>query len=63
MPDISATFTNKYGESRKWVIFDLGRDKTSPPVIFNDDLDIDQSALLYRVPRGAGTSYERPDGT
>ena len=49
MPDISATFTNKYGESRKWVILDLGRDKNAPPVIFNDYLDADQSTPALTV--------------
>ena len=30
MADISATFTNKYGESRKWLILDLGRRQERP---------------------------------
>lgn len=66
MPDISATFTNKYGESRKWVILDLGRDKNAPPVIFNDYLDADQStpALTMYSDGWHGTvQYQRSDGS
>ncbi|MFZ1018190.1 MAG: hypothetical protein WAN39_09990 [Candidatus Cybelea sp.] len=65
MADISATFTNKYGESRKWVILDLGRDKNAPPVIFNDYLDVDQStpALTVYSDGWHGTvQYVRSDG-
>ncbi|HEY1656503.1 MAG TPA: hypothetical protein VGF86_15480 [Candidatus Tumulicola sp.] len=65
MPDISATFTNKYSESRKWVIVDTGRDPNSPPIVFNDYLEPDQSTAqltLYSDGFGGHAQYQRSDG-
>jgi hypothetical protein len=66
MATISATFLNDYGQSRKWVIVDSGRDPNSPPVIFNDYLDPNQatdSLSLYSDDGIYGqVTYQRSDG-
>ena len=49
MPNIAATFRNDCGQSRRWMIVDLGRDPNSPPIIFNDFLDKDESTQELRV--------------
>ena len=66
MPDITVTFTNKYCESRRYGIWDLGRDPNSPPQIFDGYLDTNQST----DPLGVHSSdfgetrvmYQRSDG-
>jgi hypothetical protein len=66
MPEISVTFTNNYGESRQYAIWDLGRDPNSPPVIFNDYLDVSQSTNPLAVHAdefgGSRVMYQRSDG-
>lgn len=66
MPNISASFSNDYGESRSWVIVDSGRDPNNPPVIFNDYLDpgqATQSLQLYSTDGIYGqVTYQRSDG-
>ena len=65
MADVTATFTNGYGESRKWVIVDSGRDPNAPPVLFNDYLDPDgltPSLTFYSDGFGAHAQYQRSDG-
>jgi hypothetical protein len=66
MSDITATFVNKYGQSRKWVVLDMGRDPNAPPVIFNDYLDVDQSTgalTLYSDAYHGQVQYQRSDGS
>jgi hypothetical protein len=66
MPDINATFTNNYGDSRQYAIWDLGRDPNSPPVIFNDYLDANQSTNPLAVHSNdfgeTRVMYQRSDG-
>ena len=65
MATISATFKNDYGDSRKWVILDLGRDPNAPPVIFSDYLEPDQTTPplgLYSDGFAAHAQYARSDG-
>lgn len=66
MADISAIFSNDYGESRRWVIVDSGRDPNSPPVIFDGYLDPGQttdSLQLYSADGIYGqATYQRSDG-
>ncbi len=66
MAEITATFTNSYGESRQWVIVDTGRDPNSPPTIFNGYLAPDQSTdplTLYSSDGVYGqVTYQRSDG-
>jgi hypothetical protein len=66
MPDISVTFTNSYGDSRQYGIWDLGRDPNSPPVIFNDYLDSNQSTSPLPVHSNdfgeTRVMYQRSDG-
>ena len=66
MGQISATFKNSYGDSRRWVILDTGRDPNSPPVIFQDYLDPDQSTSALNLYSSDGiygqVTYQRSDG-
>jgi hypothetical protein len=66
VPDITVTFTNKYGESRHYGIWDLGRDPNSPPQIFNGYLDTNQSTDPLAVHSSdfgeARVMYQRSDG-
>ncbi len=65
MPDITATFVNDYGQSRKWVVLDIGRDPNAPPVIFNDYLDVGQSTgalTVYSDGYHGQAQYQRSDG-
>jgi hypothetical protein len=64
MPDISATFRNDYGASRRFVIIDTGRDPNSPPVIFDGYLEPGQSTALTLYSDGwhGNVSYQRSDG-
>lgn len=65
MPDITATFVNNSGQSRKWIVLDIGRDPNAPQVIFNDYLDVDQSTgalTLYSDAFHGQAQYQRSDG-
>jgi hypothetical protein len=66
MASINAVFSNDYGESRRWVIVDSGRDPNSPPILFDDYLDpgqITQSLQLYSADGIYGqATYQRSDG-
>jgi len=66
MAQISATFKNSYGDSRRWVIWDIGRDPNSPPVIFDGYLDPDQSTAALALYSADGVygnaTYQRSDG-
>ena len=66
MADISATFSNDYGESRRFVIVDIGRDPNNPPGIFDGYLEPGQSTqslTLYSADGIYGkVSYQRSDG-
>jgi hypothetical protein len=66
VPDINVTFTNDYGESRHYGIWDLGRDPNSPPQIFDGYLDIHQSTnplAVHSTDFGeTRVMYQRSDG-
>ncbi len=66
MPNIRASFRNNYGESRRWLIWDIARDPNSPPVIFDGYLEPDQSTdwlTLYSSDGIYGrVTYQRSDG-
>lgn len=62
MGDISATFTNNYGESRRYMIVDMGRDQYNPPVIFDDYLDRDQTTDWLTLHDEGRVMYQRSDG-
>ena len=66
MAQISATFKNSYGDSRRWVVWDVGRDPNSPPVIFDGYLDPDQSTAALNLYSSDGiyghALYQRSDG-
>ena len=66
MANITATFVNSYGDSRKWVIVDMARDPNSPPILFNDYLDPDQSTPGLTLYSSDGiyrsVQYQRSDG-
>ncbi len=66
MPDISASFSNGYGQSRRWVIVDTARDPNSPPVLFNDYLDVGQATPALGLHSSDGVygqvTYQRSDG-
>ena len=66
MAEITGTFRNTCGASRRWVIFDLDRDPNSPPIVFNDFLDADQSTDPLTLHSGDGLfgriQYQRSDG-
>jgi|GEM_PF-6496671 hypothetical protein len=65
MPDISATFSSDYSESRKWVIVDTGRDPNAPPVVFDGYLEpngVTPPIALYSDGFGAHVTYQRSDG-
>ncbi len=51
MPDITATFRNKFGASKLWTVLDLGRDESAPSQIFRDYLEPDQVTV---APHGTG---------
>ena len=66
MPDIKVTFTNGYGDSRHYDVWDLGRDPNMPPVIFDGYLDVNQSTDPLAVHAddfgAAKIMYQRSDG-
>ena len=66
MASIHATFRNTYGESRRWIIWDTGRDPNSPPMIFDGYLDPDGATSPLAVYSADGTfgtvQYQRSDG-
>jgi hypothetical protein len=66
VPDISATFKNNYGQSRRWVVVDTGRDPNSPPTIFDGYLDAGQATASLAVYSSDGiygnVTYQRSDG-
>jgi len=66
MPDIHVTFTNGYGESRQYQIWDLERDPNVPPEIFSGYLDTDQTTEplpIHSNDCGASrVAYQRSDG-
>jgi hypothetical protein len=56
---------NGYGESRRYVIYDVGRDPNSPQQIFDGYLEPNQSTAalsLYQVDITAHALYQRSDG-
>ena len=66
MADINVSFSNRFGESRLWTIWDTGRDPNVPPVIFNDYLGAHESTNplpLYSEDGSYGKArYQRSDG-
>jgi hypothetical protein len=66
MADIYLTFCNNYGESRLWVIWDVGRDPNAPKEIFRDYLaphDCTPRLTLYSDNDSSGLArYQRSDG-
>jgi hypothetical protein len=66
MPDIHVTFTNGYGESRQYQIWDLGRDPNAPPQIYSGYLDTNQSTDPLAVHSNdfgeSRVAYQRSDG-
>ena len=66
MGDIRAMFTNGYGESRKFMIWDLSRDPNSPPVVFDNYLDAGKTTDWLTL-HGEGSygrvKYQRSDGS
>jgi hypothetical protein len=66
MPEISATFKSTYSESRRWIIWDQGRDPNSPPTIFDGYLgsdDVTGSLTIYSADGTYGKiAYQRSDG-
>jgi hypothetical protein len=65
MSDIKVTFTNHYGESRHYTIWDEGRDPNQPPVVFDGYLDSGQATDWIEL-HGEGSygrvKYQRSDG-
>ena len=66
MANISASFKNDYGDSRRWVIVDTGRDPNSPPTLFDDYLDPGAATPSLQLYSADGTygqvTYQRSDG-
>lgn len=66
MASVKAVFRNTYGESRRWVIWDIGRDPNSPPVVFDGYLDPDAATDPLEIYSADGiygkTQYQRSDG-
>ncbi len=66
MPTINATFSNDYGQSRRWTILDTARDPNSPPVLFDDYLDPGATTAPLALYSGDGiygqVLYQRRDG-
>jgi len=65
MPTIYVSFTNKYGESKKWTIQDVQIDPSAPATVFDGFLDKDQSTdtiALFANAEGAHAKYTRSDG-
>jgi hypothetical protein len=65
MGDISVMFHNNYGESRHFMIWDMGRDPNSPPLIFDGYLDKDQKTdwlTVYADGAWGKVLYQRSDG-
>jgi hypothetical protein len=66
MASINAVFSNDYGESRRWVIVDSGRDPIDPPILFSDYLDPDQTTQSLQLYSADGVygqvTYQRSDG-
>ena len=63
MGDIRARFTNHYDESRKYTIWDLGRDPNQPPVVFDDYLDKGKSTDWLTLHERGRVRYKRSDGS
>ena len=76
MADIYVTFTNNYGESRHFTIWDVGRDPNQPPKIFDEYLDENQATdwlalhgdgsygrAMYQRSDGAATTLDVTDGS
>ena len=65
MGDINAKFRNNYSENGMCIVWDLGRDSSNPPIVFQDYLDSgsetpwitinDQGNVMYLRPQGAQT--------
>ncbi len=75
MSDINVTFTNNYGESRHFQIWDVGRDPNQPPEVFDGYLDENQTTdwialhgdgsygrVMYKRSDGAATTLDVTDG-
>jgi len=62
MADISASFRNDFGESRRYIIVDRGRDPNSPPVIFDSFLDVSQATQALTLHSNGQVTYQRSDG-
>lgn len=65
MSDIKVMFKNHYGDSRRYVIWDEGRDPNDPPVVFDGYLDAGQATDWLSL-HGDGSygrvKYQRSDG-
>jgi hypothetical protein len=65
MPDIVATFKSDFSESRKWTIWDTGRDPNAPLTIFDGYLEPEQvtdSLTIYSEDGVYGiVAYKRSD--
>lgn len=65
MAEIHVSFSNRFGESRMWTIWDTGRDPNVPPVVFNDYLGAHESTdpiALYSEDGAYGKArYQRSD--
>ena len=65
MATLQATFTNNYGQSRHWYIWDVGIDPGAPKLIFDGYLDNAQSTdplTLYSDGFHATAQHQRSDG-
>jgi hypothetical protein len=65
MATISVTFQNGYGESRRWVIQDIGIDQNSPLTVFDGYLgpgDLTDSLSFYSDGSRGIALYQRSDG-
>jgi hypothetical protein len=60
MGDINAKFRNNYSENRQWVIWDLGRDSGSPPVVFDGYLDSGAETDWILLSDKGDVMYQRP---
>jgi hypothetical protein len=58
---ISVVFKNDYSDSRKWTIWDVGIDPSSPKILFDDYLDKDASTqpLAFHQEDGGVHGYAR----
>ncbi len=66
MAEIHVSFSNRFGESRLWTIWDVGRDPNVPPVVFSNYLGAHESTdplPLYSDDGAYGKAwYQRSDG-